>query len=167
MATFSFNGRISATFRIRNRSYTLTSDSELSEVTNIRLVYHETFDQALIVGTIQEIVQDLVDAQEWALHLVGDPEPFNGAKLSTLLDQAKALPGFGEIYNRVDDVQVKITDLVLELSVPEGGAANLPPGNLTIGFGFDLRNEPVANRTLLGITLESVGILVEFEVGEA
>ena len=107
MANFNFNGRISATFRIRNQTYTLTSDADLTGQTNIRLVYRQPFDQAMVVGTIGEIFNDLVTLQGWGLSLAGVTLDENNlsTQLTELLEQAKRLPGFGNLMTGAESVK--------------------------------------------------------------
>ncbi|HEY0994107.1 MAG TPA: hypothetical protein VGD80_43925 [Kofleriaceae bacterium] len=184
MATFSFNGRVSATLSIRGIPYTLVATADMSSSTGgggggggdggsreLHLAYHASFDDSAQVGTIGEIFQDL--ASLGTLTLGGTQllaSAASGAANNPLtlangmLDSAKQLPGFAALVNAVrsDTTMVRITDLELLLVAPRDAVLTLERGELTVGLGLDFRNNPSAK--LLSIKLDTIALLVKFGV---
>jgi hypothetical protein len=158
MATFTFDGRISATVRVRDRTYLLEGDSSAANSSRMRLKYHKPFDEAFIVGTMAELLAE-IEANN-TLQLKGK---LNAAEWERLKDQALALPGLGPIFQLVLETELRITDIELELEAPTVGAT-IGKGRIELGIGFDCR--PAApNNKVLGIALETVGMLVRFDYG--
>lgn len=159
MATFTFDGRIAATVRVRDRSYVLEGDSSTANSSRMRLKYHKPFDEAFIVGTMAELLAE-IEANN-TLQLKGK---LNAAEWDRLKGQALALPGLGPIFQAVLDTELRITDIELDLEAPAGLAATIGKGRIELGIGFDCR--PTApNNKVLGIALETVGVLVRFDYG--
>jgi hypothetical protein len=159
MASFTFDGRIAATVRIRDKTYVLKGDTETAGSGRMRLKYHEPFDDAFVVGTMTELLAE-IDAEN-TLQLAGK---LNTAEWNRLKDQALALPGLGTIFQGVLDTEIRITDLELDLEAPGGASSTIGKGTIEIGIGFDAR--PAApNNKVLGIALETVGLLLRFEYG--
>lgn len=159
MATFTFDGRISATVRVRDKTYVLEGDSSTANSNRMRLKYHKPFDDAFIVGTMSELLAE-IEAND-TLKLRGKLNP---AEWNRLKDQALALPGLGQIFQAVLDTELRITDIELDLEAPGGAIGAIGKGRIELGVAFDAR--PAApNNKVLGIALETVGMLIRFEYG--
>jgi hypothetical protein len=87
----------------------------------------------------------------------------NAAEWDRLKNQALALPGLGPIFQAVLDTELRITDIELDLEAPSIGA-NLGKGRIELGVAFDCRLA-APNNKVLGIALETVGMLVRFDYG--
>lgn len=159
MANFTFDGRISATVRVRDRTYVLEGDSSTANSSRMRLKYHKPFDDAFIVGTMAELLAE-IDANN-TLQLKGK---LNDAEWDRLKDQALALPGLGPIFQAVLLTELRITDIELDLEAPAAPNAPIGKGRIELGIAFDCR--PAApNNKVLGIALETVGMLLRFSYG--
>jgi len=159
MATFSFDGRITATLRIRDETYVLEGDSSSANSSRMRLRYHKPFDDAFIVGTMAQLLAEIETNN--TLQLQGK---LNTAKWNELKQQALALPGLGQIFQLVLDTELRITDIELDLEAPSGPSATVGKGKVELGVAFDAR--PAApNNKVLGIALETIGILIRFDYG--
>jgi hypothetical protein len=140
------------------RDYVLEGDSSTANSSRMRLKYHKPFDDAFIVGTMSELLAE-IEAND-TLKLKGK---LNAAEWDRLKNQALALPGLGPIFQAVLDTELRITDIELDLEAPSTGA-NLGKGRIELGVAFDCR--PAApNNKVLGIALETVGMLVRFDYG--
>lgn len=159
MAAFTFDGRISATVRIRDKTYVLEGDSSTANSSRMRLRYHKPFDDAFVVGTMDELL-DEIQANN-TLQLQGK---LNAAEWGRLKEQAVALPGLGQIFQAVLGTELRVTDIELDLEAPAGAGGNIGKGKIELGIAFDCR--PAApNNKVLGIALETVGMLVRFNYG--
>lgn len=159
MAKFTFDGRISATVRVRDKTYVLEGDSSTSNSSRMRLKYHKPFDDAFIVGSMTELL-DEIEANN-TLQLKGK---LNAAEWDRLKNQALALPGLGPIFEAVLDTELRITDIELDLEAPAAATGTIGKGSIELGIAFDCR--PAApNNKVLGIALETVGVLVRFNYG--
>lgn len=158
MPNFSLAGRVSATVRIQDKTYTLIADSEAGNSSRLRLRYHAPFEEAFVLGSMADVVGEIATVFNLGAQL-------DAAKWAQLSAQAKALPGFGPIFANVIDTNIRITDIVLELDAPDGTGASPPigSGKAALGFVFDCATAP--NNQILGITLESVGIMLSFSYG--
>lgn len=183
MPTIIFDGSVSATIQIRGKSFTLTGSANItatpasgsssggggnsqSRLPGVKLAYHAPFDDALSLGTLGSIVngtQTLVDDIVVALHL-----PDSGAAGSfktewgIVQSNLKNLPApLGPLYTNVlSNVELRITDIELIMEAPADAGHPYQKGSVTLGFGFDCSQIDPADRTLLGITLQAVGVKV-------
>jgi len=165
MATFNFNGQLSAVIKINDKTYTLVSDTALGTgSTKINLKYHAaSFDDAIILGKMGDIVEGantLADEIGQALNIAGQ---FKADIWTALTAKAKSLPGFGSIFNDVINTVVRITDLELELDAPLTETEPVSKGKVIVGIAFDCRS--ASHNSLLGIHLQAVGILLSFNYG--
>jgi hypothetical protein len=181
MSTFTFNGRLAATVTILGKPYTVVATTDMGQASSkLEMAYHAAFDDSAEVGTIAEIATDLANLAAGAIKLGGtvltaantsaaDPS----GPIGQLLAQAQSLPGFSGLLGAMPaplrDARVRITDLALALTAPPGDppSGQLPKiatGSLTVGVGLDFRNQAPANRTLLGVRLDTVTLLVKFDL---
>lgn len=165
MATFNFEGQLAAVIKIKDRTYTLVSDSAVGTgASKVKLKYHATsLDDAVSLGTMGDLVSatdTLADEIGKALNVAGQ---FKADIWTALTAKVKALPGFGLIFNDVINTEVRITDLELELDAPLTADAPISKGEVTLGIAFDCRNAP--HNSLLGINLQAVGVLLSFRYG--
>lgn len=159
MAVFTFDGRISATVRIRDKTYLLEGDSSTANSSRMRLKYHKPFDDAFIVGKMDELLTE-IEAND-TLKLKGK---LNSDEWDRLKNQALALPGLGQIFQAVLNTELRITDIELDLEAPGGASGTIGKGRIELGVAFDARTA-APNNKVLGIALETVGMLIRFEYG--
>lgn len=159
MATFTFDGLISATVSVRGKTYELEGDSSTANSSRMRLRYHKPFDDAFIVGTMAELLTEIETNNTLQLH-----GKLNVAEWNRLKTQALALPGLGQIFQAVLETELRITDIELDLEAPAATSTTIGKGKIELGIAFDCR--PAApNNKILGIALETVGMLIRFEYG--
>lgn len=159
MTTFTFDGLISASVSVRGKTYVLEGDSSTANSSRMRLRYHKPFDDAFIVGTMAELLTEIETNN--TLQLQGK---LNIAEWNRLKTQALALPGLGQIFQAVLDTELRITDIELDLEAPAATSTTIGKGKIELGVAFDCR--PAApNNKVLGIALETVGMLVRFDYG--
>lgn len=186
MSNIIIDSCISATVQIRGRSYTLSGSANLSATTpggaaiggtsgnpavrlpNVKLGYHEPFNDALSLGTLGSIVsggKDLIDDVVIALNLDGRVAGTFKTAWNEVSRSLKDIPQpLGSLYiNVLASVELRITDIELSLEAPAADNTPYSMGNVTLGFGFDCSQIAPDERKLLGITLQAIG--VKFSVG--
>jgi hypothetical protein len=157
MATFNFDGQLAAVIKIKDKPYTLVSDMTVgTATTKVKMKYHATtLDDAISLGKLGEVENGvykataLVSEIAAALHI---DQKLTAAKWTELADQARALPIFGPVFSNFLDTEVRITDLALELDADSG------KGKATLGVAFIC-----SGASLIGITLQSIGMLLSFD----
>lgn len=166
MATFKFNGQISAVIKIKDKTYTLKSDAAMSGTgaAKLDLKYHAgSLDEAIVLGKMGELVDGastLADEIGKALNL---NTKFTNSIWTELKTQATALPGLGAVFGAVIDTEIRITDIELLLDAPLNATDPISKGKVTFGIVFDSRN--VSGNSVLGISLQAVGVLLSFSYG--
>ena len=163
---FKFDGQLSVEIKIKENTYTLVSDTALEVgATKVTLKYQATsLDRSIVLGKMSDLVnttETLVDEIGKALNVAGQ---FKTAFWTALTAQAKLLPGFGPVFMDVLNTEVRITTIELELDAPHtAGAPLVLKGKVALGIAFDCRN--VEHNSLLGIQLQSIGVLLSFSIG--
>jgi hypothetical protein len=177
-----FDGSVSATIQIRGKSYTLAGSANITGSTSsgssgssgggspqvrlpgVKLAYHAPFNDAMSLGTLGSIVsgtQTLIDDIVVALHL-----PDSGAagsfktEWNNVQANLKNLPApLGGLYtNILANVELRITDIELVMVAPDNVNQPYSKGSVALGFGFDCSQIDPASRSLLGITLQAIGV---------
>lgn len=166
--TFSFSGRLAITVSISGHEFTLVGTADLTSTANMTLEYQPALGEiGVTVGSIRSVIEELAGStgQGWKLSLPGAPATIDGM-VTSIKTAASSLPGFGPLLTHLDTVQVKLTQLRLELSAPPADNEPLPPGTLTIGFAIDSFPPATAPRIpTLNIQVRSITLLVKFKVG--
>jgi hypothetical protein len=167
--TIEFGGTISATVKIRDQSYTLNGTGSFDtgatpgqvQLPAVRLVYNSPFLKAIPLPSLGDIA-DTTSLFGEIISTLNIPNDNDFRDAWTSFSSAiKQIPGdLGEVFDDLEAVEVRITDIELVMDAPPPP----PPGNprqtykkgrITVGLGFDCSAVP---RTLLGIKLQAVGV---------
>jgi hypothetical protein len=125
------------TVNIAGEAFTLKGRLDTN---NIVVEYHEPFDKAISLGTIETIADEIGKALQF--------DDLGGIIRSTH-DSIKALPVVGEIGDALLTATIRITDIVINTSTKTYG----------VGLALDFTSsDPLP--TLFGITLMSLGFSV-------
>ena len=160
MPGFQFSGKLSITFTIRDRQYTLVSTTDMSQETpSVRFEYHANFKDAISLGKLQDAYTFL----KTGLNI--SPDQSLNPSDSQIIQSLRDMPVLGDIFTKALDVEVCITDLVFiidseKLSAAVNGA--FPAGEIALGLAF--RCDP-NNNTIdgFGVQLDSIGVLMDLK----
>ncbi len=159
--TFDFSGQLWVVIKIKDRTYTLISETLHTEggATKTKFRYlAATLEEAIPLGTMNEIVEGtstLVDVIGDALKV---KTKLNAAEwTSNIADKATKLPIIGTVFSSIINTEARITELVIELDAEDTKAA------ATVGIAFICP----ANTTMLGIGLQSAGMRLTFDCDPA
>lgn len=107
----------------------------------LKVEYHKSFEEALPLGTIPEIVANVATA-------LGVPNAKDFAtNLNTMLTELESVPLVAPVANILKTGVVKVTDLGIDTQT----------GKYQFGFGVDLAGEKVG-----GISLDAFGLLFTY-----
>ena len=165
MGTFNFDGQLSVVIKIKDNTYTLVSDTTLGTgAAKVNLKYQAaSLDESIVLGKMGDLVNTtdtLLDEIGKALNITGQ---FGTGFWTDLTAKAKLLPGFGPVFTDVLNTDIRITTIGLELDAPLSETEPISKGKVTFGIAFDSRN--AAHNAVLGIHLQSIGILLSFSYG--
>lgn len=110
---------------------------------SINVAYHASFEEAINLGTIPELVGQVASALG-----IGDKEKFT-ADVTNALDSLANIPVLNKVAQALQTWQIKITDL----------AINTGTGVYQFGFAVDLTG---AGYDAFGIRLDAFGIKVTY-----
>lgn len=175
----SFNSSISATVSIRGNTYTLTGNINLPDTTPvlpggaspapiplpaINLRYSASWPDAISLGTLANLASDtdsLIHDICTALNVATFEDDWKNLRANIT---SSVPPPFSVIFKDVfTNAELRITDLGLAMEAPKDGSG-YKKGVVTLGFGFDCSHMAEADRKLLGILLQAVGVKVSINV---
>jgi hypothetical protein len=137
-ATTTYEG--SVTFTIAGQQYTLTGTLGNDFI----MSYHASFADSISLGTVAQMADQIGTA-------IGVPGL--GDEIKNVQAGLQTIPVLGPLVNLILNASIRITDLEI----------NTQAKRYQVGLALDFTTEPVAQRQLFGITLESLGFKATYQ----
>lgn len=158
--------------RIANKDFTLTAPSREFRLPDtisptgpasarLKLVFHERYEDAINVGTPEQLLASVEDLLGPALSLA--PAESLANQWQTFKERIRRVPVLNQVADRILGIEVRITDIVLDLMFdkPASGAATFR-GTFSLGVVFT--PDPLEPPRLFNASLVAFGTTLSVQL---